>query len=127
MIRLAAAGAVIIAVLSLVMWKMGDDLSKKTTELDATKSQLVACNAKYEHAAAVTRQWSDKYNTDIQALKDESAQLYADQQVRSQASCKAQFNAGYRYGLGVGSATPGRLRAQDDDFRNTWLGNAGAN
>ena len=42
MIRLAVAGSIIIAVLSLVMWKMGDDLSKKTTELKAARAELKA-------------------------------------------------------------------------------------
>lgn len=124
MIRLAVAGSIIIAVLSLVMWKMGDDLSKKTTELKATKTQLVTCKAIYDHAAKVTRQWSEKYNTDTQALKDESARLYTDQQNRLQASCRAQYRAGVLYGSHVSAAAPERLRGPDDDFRHLWLGDA---
>lgn len=127
MIRLAAIGSVIILALSLILWNVGGDLAKTKTTLKTAHADLATCNAKYEHAADLTRQWSEKYNTDTQALKDESARLYADQQTRLQASCRAQFNAGYRYGLGVGSASPERLRSQDDDFRNTWLGKAGTN
>jgi hypothetical protein len=94
MIKLAVAGSAIIIIMSLILWNVGGELSKTKATLKTARADLVTCNAKYKRAAAVTRQWSEKYNTDIQALKDETAELYADQQVRSQASCRAQFNAG---------------------------------
>jgi len=127
MIKLAAIGSIIIAVMALVLWNLGDSLAKTKGDLKQTRADLTTCQASYAHAAKVTRQWSEKYNTDTQALKDETAKLYADQQVRSQASCKAQYRAGVLYGSRIGSAAPERLRGPDDDFRHLWLGTAGAN
>ena len=125
MIRALMASVALLALVSGLSWHLGNKLHDETVKAKALTKDLAICEEGRQQAIETTQAWSDKYNMDMAAKDEANAKQIEDLRAKTKATCSAQFNAGYNYGLRIGHDKPDRVRSEDGDFAEYWASQAG--